>query len=63
MVTDLRGSTHSRFFARTCEAMGGACPHVIVDGADAWNGVREQQEFIFGDANALTWLDIEGDVI
>jgi hypothetical protein len=60
---DLTGYTHSRFFANTCGALEGASPHVIVDGAPAWNGVREQQRYIFGDPDAITWLHIDDEVI
>lgn len=62
MVHDLRGSTHSRFFAEALFSHGGAPANVSVDGADAWNGVRLQVAALHGDPDYVTPLEIDGEV-
>jgi len=42
VVSDLRGETHSGFFSDALEKSGVAPQHVSVDGAEAWNGVKQQ---------------------
>ena len=63
VVTNLRGRTHSSFFARALAAAGGAPAHVSVDGADAWNGVAVQIGTIHGDPSHVTLQTIDGEVI
>mmetsp|Transcript_16724 Transcript_16724/g.28528 ORF Transcript_16724/g.28528 Transcript_16724/m.28528 type:complete len:325 (-) Transcript_16724:136-1110(-) len=63
LVTDLRGKTHSDFYVGCLIAAGGAPANVAVDGANAWNGVREQVRAIHGDPDAAQLLAANGDVV
>jgi DNA-binding LacI/PurR family transcriptional regulator len=62
VVSDLRGETHSGFFSDALEKSGFAPQHVSVDGAEAWNGVKQQMEAIHGDPDAVTVQFINGEV-
>jgi hypothetical protein len=62
VTTDLRLRTHSTFYADTMLAAGGAPMYVSVDGARAWNGVREMVGAIHGDPDETGFLGVEGHV-
>ncbi len=62
VITDLRGLTHARFFTEAMAQRMRAPAHVSVDGAPAWNGVREQVGVIHGNPDEISLIMIEGEV-
>ena len=62
VVRNLTGKTHCRFYTELVKTLGGAPAHISIDGAKAWNGVKEQVRCIFGEPSAATVLVIDNQV-
>lgn len=61
VVTDLKGSTHSKFFANYLASNKILPAHVCVDGTSCWNGVRHVMDICYRNQPPVTPVTIEYD--
>ena len=59
VVTDLKGSTHSEFFANYLRTTRTLPSHVCVDGTQCWNGVRHLMDVCYEHLPPATPITIE----